>query len=127
MMIYEGSSLLVGHHLTTFEPSTPQVHCYEDNRFLKIFSDILRLMYDAEIVGEDTIQHWCVLGGGTRGSSGWVYLGVDARIDIIPQCDRLLLVAYLRCLNGTVTSDSEIYIALPGTRKEATPRGAMFS
>jgi len=35
-----------------------QVHCYEDNRFLKIFSDILRLLYDAEIVGEDTIQHW---------------------------------------------------------------------
>ena len=59
------------------------MHCYEDNRFLKIFSDILRLMYDAEIVGEDTIQHWCVWGGD-EGSWGWVCLGVHAGIDMIP-------------------------------------------
>jgi hypothetical protein len=36
----------------------PQVQCYEDNRLLKIFSDIVRLLYDADIVGEDTIMHW---------------------------------------------------------------------
>lgn len=37
-----------------------QVQCYEDNRLLKLFSDIVRLLYDADIVGEDTIMHWCV-------------------------------------------------------------------
>lgn len=37
---------------------TPQVQCYEDNRLLKLFSDIVRVLYDAEIVGEDTIMHW---------------------------------------------------------------------
>lgn len=40
---------------------TAQVQCYEDNRLLKIFSDIVRVLYDADIVGEDTIQHWCAL------------------------------------------------------------------
>lgn len=35
-----------------------QVHCYEDNKLLKIFSDIVRLLYDVDIVGEDTIMYW---------------------------------------------------------------------
>mmetsp|Transcript_12741 Transcript_12741/g.22531 ORF Transcript_12741/g.22531 Transcript_12741/m.22531 type:complete len:420 (-) Transcript_12741:347-1606(-) len=35
-----------------------QAHCYEDNRLLKVFSDVVRLLYDSEIVGEDTIMHW---------------------------------------------------------------------
>lgn len=35
-----------------------QVQCYEDNRLLKLFSDIVRVLYDADIVGEDTIVHW---------------------------------------------------------------------
>ena len=34
------------------------MHCYEDNRLLKIFSDIMKLLYDADIVQEDTILHW---------------------------------------------------------------------
>lgn len=38
-----------------------QVHCYEDNKLLKIFSDIVRLLYDVDIVGEDTIMYWCDL------------------------------------------------------------------
>ncbi|GAX74543.1 hypothetical protein CEUSTIGMA_g1992.t1 [Chlamydomonas eustigma] len=46
---------------------TVQIHCYEDNRLLKIFSDILRLLYDAEIVGEDTIIHWYKKGSHPKG------------------------------------------------------------
>eukprot|EP00983_Pelagomonas_calceolata_P034325 1075592-Pelagomonas_calceolata.AAC.9 len=37
-----------------------QVQCYEDNRLLKLFSDIVRVLYDADIVGEDTIMFWWV-------------------------------------------------------------------
>lgn len=37
---------------------TVQVQCYEDNRLLKLFADIVRLLYDADIIEEDTIQHW---------------------------------------------------------------------
>lgn len=37
---------------------TVQVQCYEDNRLLKLFSDIVRVLYDADIIGEDTVQHW---------------------------------------------------------------------
>lgn len=46
---------------------TVQVYCYEDNRLLKIFSDILRLLYDADIVGEDTIMHWYKKGSHPKG------------------------------------------------------------
>lgn len=41
--------------------------CYEDNRLLKIFSDVVRMLYDAEIVGEDTIQHWYKKGSHQKG------------------------------------------------------------
>jgi len=34
------------------------VLCYEDNRLLKLFSDIVKMLYNGDIVGEDTIQHW---------------------------------------------------------------------
>lgn len=46
---------------------TVQVLCYEDNRLLKIFSDILRLLYDADIIGEDTILHWYKKGSHPKG------------------------------------------------------------
>eukprot|EP00210_Caulerpa_lentillifera_P009685 g9240.t1 len=35
-----------------------QVSCYEDTRLLKLFSEIVRVLYDQEIVGEDTIFYW---------------------------------------------------------------------
>lgn len=44
-----------------------QVQCYEDNRLLKIFSDIVRLLYDADIVGEDTVLHWYKKGSHPKG------------------------------------------------------------
>ncbi|MEW5300680.1 MAG: hypothetical protein WDW36_003594 [Sanguina aurantia] len=47
--------------------NTIQVLCYEDNRLLKIFSDVVRMLYDAEIVGEDTIQHWYKKGSHQKG------------------------------------------------------------
>ncbi len=52
-----------------------QVQCYEDNRLLKIFSDVVRLLYDADIVGEDTILHWCAAHGveaSAQGARSWM-------------------------------------------------------
>ncbi|GFH22329.1 W2 domain-containing protein [Haematococcus lacustris] len=44
-----------------------QVQCYEDNRLLKLFSDIVRVLYDADIVGEDAIFHWYKKGSHPKG------------------------------------------------------------
>lgn len=49
-----------------------QVQCYEDNRLLKLFSDIVRLLYDADIVGEDTIFHWFKKGSHPKGRNVFV-------------------------------------------------------
>lgn len=38
--------------------SVPQVYCYEDSRLLKVFMDIVKILYNAEILAEDTIQYW---------------------------------------------------------------------
>lgn len=46
---------------------TVQVLCYEDNRLLKLFSDIVRVLYDADVVGEDTILHWYKKGSNPKG------------------------------------------------------------
>jgi hypothetical protein len=35
-----------------------QVFCYEDSKLLKLFSDIVRILYDADVIAEDTIM-WC--------------------------------------------------------------------
>lgn len=46
---------------------TIQCHCYEDNRLLKIFTDIVRMLYDADILNEDTIMHWYKKGSHPKG------------------------------------------------------------
>uniref|UniRef100_A0A7S0V4U6 W2 domain-containing protein n=1 Tax=Polytomella parva TaxID=51329 RepID=A0A7S0V4U6_9CHLO len=66
------------HHklLATFATSTKselslinaiQVACYEDSRLLKIFTELLKILYNAEIVGEDTIQLWYKKGSNAKG------------------------------------------------------------
>ncbi len=44
-----------------------QVLCYEDNRLLKIFTEIIRAMYNADIIAEDTIMHWYKKGSNPKG------------------------------------------------------------
>lgn len=44
-----------------------QVQCYEDNRLLKVFVDIVKLLYNSELVGEDTILHWYKKGSHPKG------------------------------------------------------------
>ena len=35
-----------------------QVCCYEDSKLLKLFTDIVRMLYDNDILAEDTILWW---------------------------------------------------------------------
>lgn len=35
-----------------------QVTCYEDSRLLKLFADVVKILYDADVLGEDTIRFW---------------------------------------------------------------------
>ena len=44
-----------------------QVYCYEDSKLLKLFSDILRILYDNDVVGEDTIMWWYKKGSAVKG------------------------------------------------------------
>lgn len=32
--------------------------CYEDSKLLKLFTDIVRMLYDNDILAEDTINWW---------------------------------------------------------------------
>lgn len=34
------------------------MYCYEDSKLLKLFSHVVRILYDCDIVGEDTIKFW---------------------------------------------------------------------
>ena len=35
-----------------------QVCCYEDSKLLKLFTDIVRMLYDNDVLAEDTINWW---------------------------------------------------------------------
>ena len=48
---------------------TWQVYCYEDSKLLKLFCDILRILYNNDIVGEDTIMWWYKKGSSPKGRS----------------------------------------------------------
>ena len=44
-----------------------QVFCYEDSKLLKLFSDVVRVLYDNEIIAEDTILWWYKKGSHPKG------------------------------------------------------------
>jgi hypothetical protein len=48
-------------------PLRAQVICYEDSRLLKLFADITRVLYDTDVVGEDTIRYWYTKGSNPKG------------------------------------------------------------
>lgn len=45
-------------HGKLFAAGHVQVYCYEDPKLLKLFATIVRILYDNDILGEDTIKHW---------------------------------------------------------------------
>eukprot|EP01025_Chloroclados_australasicus_P008738 TRINITY_DN13199_c0_g2_i2.p1 TRINITY_DN13199_c0_g2~~TRINITY_DN13199_c0_g2_i2.p1 ORF type:complete len:506 (-),score=54.46 TRINITY_DN13199_c0_g2_i2:193-1710(-) len=49
-----------------------QVTCYEDNKLLKVFVEVVKALYELEIVGEDTIMFWYKKGSVHRGRNVFV-------------------------------------------------------
>lgn len=46
---------------------TVQVTCYEESRLLKIFKDIVKILYDADVVSESAIRFWYTKGSAPKG------------------------------------------------------------
>jgi hypothetical protein len=49
-----------------------QVTCYEDSKLQKLFAQIVRILYDADIVGEDAIVFWYKKGSVAKGRNVFV-------------------------------------------------------
>eukprot|EP00884_Botryococcus_braunii_P005038 jgi/Botrbrau1/14535/Bobra.0212s0002.1 len=49
-----------------------QVYCYEDAKLLKLFAKIVRILYDNDILGEDTIHWWYKKGSHPKGRNVFV-------------------------------------------------------
>jgi hypothetical protein len=47
--------------------ATAQVTCYEDSRLLKLFKDMVKVMYDVDVVGEDAVRYWYAKGSNPKG------------------------------------------------------------
>lgn len=47
--------------------NTIQVFCYEDNKLMKTFPDIIRLLYDQDVLDEATVLTWHKKGSNVKG------------------------------------------------------------
>lgn len=44
-----------------------QIQCYEDAKLMKLFPEIVRNLYDQDVLAEDTILHWFRRGTNSKG------------------------------------------------------------
>lgn len=44
-----------------------QMQCYEDAKLMKLFPEIIRSLYDQDVLAEDTILHWFRKGANPKG------------------------------------------------------------
>lgn len=44
-----------------------QMQCYEDAKLMKLFPEIVRSLYDQDVLAEDTILHWFRRGTNPKG------------------------------------------------------------
>ncbi|KAH9607702.1 hypothetical protein KSS87_010965 [Heliosperma pusillum] len=49
-----------------------QIQCYEDAKLMKLFPEILRSLYDQDVLAEDTILHWFRKGTNPKGRQTFV-------------------------------------------------------
>ncbi|XP_059308134.1 uncharacterized protein LOC132613504 isoform X1 [Lycium barbarum] len=49
-----------------------QVQCYEDAKLMKLFPEIIRSLYDQDVLAEDTILHWFRKGTNPKGRQALV-------------------------------------------------------
>lgn len=40
--------------------NTIQMFCYEQNNLMKVFHEIIHLLYECDVCSEEAILHWCV-------------------------------------------------------------------
>jgi hypothetical protein len=82
---------------------------------MKLFSDIVKLMYNGDLVGEDTIQHWYKKGSHPKGRN--VFLKVRS-----VRCGTESVRWAIQSVTWLARTPSST-----GTRRAATPRGATCS
>lgn len=44
-----------------------QMQCYEDAKLMKLFPEIVKSLYDEDVLAEDTILHWFSKGANPKG------------------------------------------------------------
>jgi hypothetical protein len=49
-----------------------QIHCYEDAKLMKLFPEIIRALYDQDVLAEDTILNWFKKGTNPKGRQTFV-------------------------------------------------------
>ncbi|GLT51833.1 hypothetical protein SLA2020_252140 [Shorea laevis] len=49
-----------------------QMQCYEDAKLMKLFPEIIRSLYDQDVLAEDTILHWFRKGTNPKGRQTFV-------------------------------------------------------
>ncbi|KAL6977066.1 hypothetical protein U1Q18_025860, partial [Sarracenia purpurea var. burkii] len=49
-----------------------QVQCYEDAKLMKLFPEIVRSLYDQDVLAEDAILHWFRKGTNPKGRQTFV-------------------------------------------------------
>lgn len=49
-----------------------QMQCYEDTKLMKLFPEIIRSLYDQDVLAEDTILHWFRKGTNPKGRQTFV-------------------------------------------------------
>lgn len=44
-----------------------QTQCYEDTKLMKLFPELVRSLYEKDVLAEDTILHWFRKGSNNKG------------------------------------------------------------
>ncbi|KAH7571349.1 hypothetical protein JRO89_XS04G0027600 [Xanthoceras sorbifolium] len=52
-----------------------QMQCYEDAKLMKLFPEIVRSLYDQDVLAEDTVLFWFRKGTNSKGRYGFQFLG----------------------------------------------------
>lgn len=50
-----------------------QIQCYEDAKLMKLFPEIVRSLYDQDVLAEDTILLWFRKGANPKGRYAVIY------------------------------------------------------
>lgn len=49
-----------------------QIHCYEDAKLMKLFPEIVRALYDQDVLAEDTVLIWYKKGTNPKGRYAFI-------------------------------------------------------